>query len=31
MLAYGNDAVIPAKVGLTNFRVAHYKDEESEN
>jgi len=29
-LAYGSDAVIPAKVGFTSYRVAHYKDEENE-
>ena len=29
-LAYGGDVVIPAKVGLTSYRVAHYKDEENE-
>ena len=28
-MAYGNDAVIPAKVGLTSFRLAHYQDEEN--
>ena len=30
MLAYGSDAVIPTDVGLTSYRVAHYKDEENE-
>ena len=29
-LAYGSDAVVPAKVGLTSYRVAHYKEEENE-
>ena len=29
-LAYGNDAVILAKVGLTSFRLAYYQDEENE-
>ena len=29
-LAYGSDAVIPTEVGLTSYRVAHYKDEENE-
>ena len=29
-LAYKNDVVIPAKVGLTNFKVTHYQDEENE-
>ena len=28
-LAYGSDTVIPAKVGLTSYRVTHYKDEEN--
>ncbi|XP_050259769.1 uncharacterized protein LOC126704809 [Quercus robur] len=28
-LAYRSDAVIPAKVGLTSHRVAHYKEEEN--
>ena len=28
-LAYGSDAMIPTKVGLTSYRVAHYKDEEN--
>ena len=30
-LAYVSDAVIPAEVGLTSYRVAHYKDEENEH
>ena len=29
-LAYENDAMIPVKVRLTSFRVAHYQDEENE-
>ena len=29
-LAYENDAMIPAEVGLTTFKVAHYEDEENE-
>ena len=29
-LAYGSDAVISAEVGLTSYRVAHYKEEENE-
>ena len=29
-LAYGSDAVIPAEVGLTSYRVVRYKDEENE-
>ena len=29
-LAYGSDAVIPAEVGLTSYKVAHYKEEENE-
>ena len=29
-LAYGSDAMIPMEVGLTSYRVAHYKDEENE-
>jgi len=29
-LAYGSDAVIPAEVGLTSYRVAHYNNEENE-
>ncbi|XP_075645000.1 uncharacterized protein LOC142615988 [Castanea sativa] len=29
-LAYGSDAVIPAKVGLTSYRVTHYNNEENE-
>ena len=29
-LAYGSDAVITAEVGLTSYRVAHYKEEENE-
>ena len=29
-LAYGSDAMIPTEVGLTSYRVAHYKDEENE-
>ena len=29
-LAYVSDMVIPAEVGLTSYRVAHYKDEENE-
>ena len=29
-LAYGSDAVIPMKVGLTSYRVAHYNNEENE-
>ena len=26
-LAYGSDAVIPAEVGLTSYKVAHYNEE----
>ena len=29
-LAYKSDAVIPARVGLTNYRVAQYNNEENE-
>ena len=29
-LAYGSDAMIPAEVGLTSYRVAHYKDGKNE-
>ena len=29
-LAYGSDTVIPAEVGLTIYKVAHYKDKENE-
>ena len=29
-LAYKNDVVIPAKVGITTFKVTHYQDEENE-
>ena len=29
-LAYGSDAVIPMEIGLTNYRVAHYNNEENE-
>ena len=29
-VAYGSDAVIPAEVGLTSYKVAHYKEEENE-
>ena len=29
-LAYGSDAMIPMEVGLTSYRVAHYKDEVNE-
>ena len=29
-LAYGSDAVIPAEVSLTSYRVVHYKDKENE-
>ena len=29
-LAYENDAMILAEVGLTTFKVAHYEDEENE-
>ena len=29
-LAYGSDAMIPVKVGLTSYRVAHYNNEENE-
>ena len=29
-LANGSDAVIPAKVGLTSYKVAHYNNEENE-
>ena len=29
-LAYGNDTMIPAEVGLTFYKVAHYKDKENE-
>ena len=29
-LAYGSDAVILVKVGLTSNRVAHYKEKENE-
>ena len=29
-LAYENDAMIPAEVGLTSFKVAYYQDEENE-
>ena len=28
-IAYGSDAVILAEVGLTSYRVTHYKDEEN--
>ena len=28
--AYGSDAVIPAKIGLTSYRVVHYNNEENE-
>ena len=30
-LAYGSDAVMPAEIGLTSYRVAHYKDEKMRN
>ena len=29
-LAYGSDAMIPVEVGLTNYMVAHYNNEENE-
>ena len=29
-LAYGSDVVIPMEIGLTNYRVAHYNNEENE-
>ena len=29
-LVYESDAVIPAEVGLTSYRVAHYNDKENE-
>jgi len=29
-LACGSDAVIPAKVDLTSYKVAHYNNEENE-
>ena len=29
-MAYGSDAVIPMEIGLTNYRVAHYNNEENE-
>ena len=29
-LVYESDVVIPAKVGLTSYRVAHYNDKENE-
>ncbi|XP_075633469.1 uncharacterized protein LOC142605929 [Castanea sativa] len=29
-LAYGSDAVIPAEVNLTSYKVAHYNNKESE-
>ena len=29
-LVYRSDAVIPAEVGLTSHRIAHYKEEENE-
>ena len=29
-LEYGSNAVIPAEVGLTSYRVAHYKDEDNQ-
>ena len=29
-LAYGSDAVILMEIGLTNYRVAHYNNEENE-
>ena len=29
-MAYGSEAVIPVEVGLTNYRVAHYNNEENE-
>ena len=29
-LVYGSDVVIPMKVGLTSYKVAHYKKEENE-
>ena len=29
-LAYVSDVVIPMEVGLTSYRVAHYKDKENE-
>ena len=29
-LAYRSDAVIPARVGLTSYKVAHYNNEEHE-
>ncbi|XP_075670055.1 uncharacterized protein LOC142639801 [Castanea sativa] len=29
-LAYGSDVVIPTEVGLTSYRVAHFKDVENE-
>ncbi|XP_075636904.1 uncharacterized protein LOC142609173 [Castanea sativa] len=28
-LAYGSDTMIPAEVGLTSYRVAHYKEKEN--
>ena len=30
-LVYGSDVVIPVEVGLTRYRVAHYKDEKMKN
>jgi len=30
-LVYGSDVVIPVEVGLTSYRVAHYKDEKMRN
>ena len=29
-LAYGSDVVIPTEIGLTSYRVAHYKYKENE-
>ena len=29
-LVYGSDVVILVEVGLTSYRVAHYKDEKNE-
>ena len=29
-LAYGSDAVIPAKIGLTSYRVENYKEDKNE-
>ena len=29
-LEFGNEAIIPAKVGLTNYRISHHNEERNE-